>query len=175
MYSFMLSALSILQPSKFFLVCSFALSLLSSSTMLFSIFHASDEALARTTISATDLSFSTAFVRPFHTVSDCATICLPYSISSSLRDLSPVKITGRLLLSASSDQDDKAHVWNCFRNLDHVLHCAVLDLGHIIFQLRQPIAKCCGSWLGACGSCGSCLWAQPVRRPSCSHSKFGNS
>ena len=59
--------------------------------MLFSIFHVSDGALARTTISATDLSFLTAFVRPFHTVSDCATICLPYSISSSLRDLSPVK------------------------------------------------------------------------------------
>ena len=117
----MLSALSILKPSKFFLACSFALSLLSSSTMLFSIFHASDGALARTTISATDLSFSTSFVRPFHKVSDCATICLPYSISSSLRDLSPVKITGRLLLSVSSDRDDKAHVCNCFRNLDRLL------------------------------------------------------
>ena len=121
----MLSALSILKPSKFFLVFSFALSLLSSSTMLFSIFHASDGALARTTISANDLSFSTAFVRPFHTVSDCATICLPYSISSSLRDLSPVKVTERLWLSASSDRDDKAHVWNCFRNLDRLLRSPV--------------------------------------------------
>ena len=78
--------------------------------MLFSIFHASDGALARITISATDLLFSTAFVRPFHTVSDCAMICLPYSFSSSLRDLSPVKITERLWLSASSDRDDIAHV-----------------------------------------------------------------
>ena len=121
MYYFILSALSILKPSKFYLACSFALSLLSSSTILFSIFHASDGALARTTMSAIDLSFSTAFVRPFHTVSDYATICLPYSISSSLRDLSPVRITGRLLLSASSDRDDKAQVWNCFRNLDRLL------------------------------------------------------
>ena len=121
MYSLIVSASSILSPSKFFLACSFALSLLSSSTILFSIFHASDGALARTTMSAIVLSFSTAFVRPFHTVSDCATICLPCSLSNSLRELSPVMIIGRLWFSASSDWEDKAHVWKCFRNLDRLL------------------------------------------------------
>ena len=121
MYSFIDSAWSILSPSKFFLACSFALLVLSSSAILFSIFHASDGALARTTMSAIVLSFSTAFVRPFHTVSDCATICLRYSFSNSPRELSSVMTIGRLWFSASCDWEDKVHVYKRFKNLDRLL------------------------------------------------------
>ena len=42
-------------------------------------------------------------------LSDCATIYLPYYLSNSLRDLSPVIIIGRLGFSVSSDWDDKVH------------------------------------------------------------------
>ena len=62
---------------KFFLACSLALSLLSFSIILLSISHADEGASTPTTMSAIVLSFSTALVRPFHTVSDCATICIP--------------------------------------------------------------------------------------------------
>ena len=72
--------------------------------------HNSEGALAPTTMSAIVLSFSTALVRAFHTVSNCVTICLPYSLSNSLRELPPVAIRGRLWFSASSDWDDRAHV-----------------------------------------------------------------
>ena len=108
MYSFIGFALSIRNRSSVFKACSLALALLSSSTILLSIFHADEGALAPTTMSAIVLTSFTALVRAFHTVSDCPTIFLPDSLSNSLRVLSPVLIIGRLWFIAFSDWDRKA-------------------------------------------------------------------
>ena len=110
MYSFIDSALSIVNRSRIFKTFSLALALLSPLTILLSIFHVDEEALSPTTMSAIILYFSTALARAFHMVSDCATMCFPDSLSNSLRELSPVLIIGRLWISAFSDWDDKAHV-----------------------------------------------------------------
>ena len=110
MYYFLDSASSILKPSKFFLAYSPVLSLLSFSTTFLRIFHVDEGALAPATMSVIFLYVSTALVRPSHAVSDCITICLLYSLSNSLRELSPVMIIERLWCSASFDSDDKANV-----------------------------------------------------------------
>ena len=70
--------------------------------MHLSIFHLNERALAPTTMSAIVLSFSTALVWAFHKVSDHVTICLPYSLSNSLRELSSVIIIGRLVVKRVS-------------------------------------------------------------------------
>ena len=57
------------------------------------------------------------------------TICLPYSLSNSLRELFPVIIIGRLWFSASFDWDDRAHVKKkSLRNLCRVL-CSPEEMG----------------------------------------------
>ena len=111
MYYFIDSALSIFNPSKFFLVFSFALPLLSIVVEhSFEYFPCGPESFGSYNDVCDRPVFSTALVRAFHMVSDCAAICLPYSLFNSLRELSPVITIERLWIGDSSDWFERVHV-----------------------------------------------------------------
>ena len=75
MYSFIVSALSIVSPSKFPLACSFALSLLSSSTILLNIFHASDGAWLPRCLQSSYFSLQLSLGRSIRSVIAPQSVC----------------------------------------------------------------------------------------------------